>query len=142
MQMAMVTQSIANGGEMMEPFMVESIVDADNQVRSTTDPRSIGNPVSASIASEIGSMMVAAVNESYGSGQAAALSNIQVAAKTGTAEVGDGARTNAWTVAYAPADDPQLVVAVLVEGTDARPAPHGGDVAAPIAGTLLEVGLR
>ena len=142
MQMAMVTQSIANGGEMMEPFMVESIVDADNQVRSTTDPRSIGNPVSASIASEIGSMMVAAVNESYGSGQAAALSNIQVAAKTGTAEVGDGARTNAWTVAYAPADDPQLVVAVLVEGTDARPTPHGGDVAAPIAGTLLEVGLR
>lgn len=142
MQMAMVTQAIANGGEMMAPYMVESIVDADNQVRSTTTPQSIGNPVDADIAGEIASMMVAVVNESYGSGRAAASADFQVAAKTGTAEVGDGSRTNAWTVAYAPANDPQLVVAVLVEGTDARPAPHGGDVAAPIAGALLEVGLR
>ncbi|WP_099332802.1 peptidoglycan D,D-transpeptidase FtsI family protein [Actinomyces minihominis] len=142
MQMAMVAQAIANGGEMMYPYLVESIVDADNKVRSTTSARTFANPISKEIASEIGQMMVATVNEPYGTAQSAALPGIQVAAKTGTAEVGDGTRANAWTVAYAPADDPQLVVAVIVEGTEERPIAHGGAVAAPMSRVLLEVGLR
>lgn len=142
MQMAMVAQAVANRGEMMLPHLVEAIVDADNQVRSQTSPQSIGKPVSSQVAGALTEMMTATVSESYGSGQAAALAGIPVAAKTGTAEVGDGSRTNAWTVAFAPADDPEIVVAVIVEGTDAQPSPRGGEVAAPIVGGLLEVGLR
>ncbi len=142
MQMAMVTQAVANRGQMMKPYLVESIVDADNQVRSTTKPHKLEKPISAPVASALSSMMTAAVNEPYGSGRAAAIAGVNVAAKTGTAEVGDGVRSNAWTVAFAPAEDPQLVVAVLVEGTDAFPNPHGGDVAAPIVRSLLEVGLQ
>ncbi len=142
MQMAMVTQAIANGGEMMQPYLVDSVVDADNQVRSTTNPEPVGNPVSATIAEQIGSMMVAAVSEPYGGAQSIAIDGIQVAAKTGTAEVGDGVTSNGWIVGYAPAEDPQLVVAVLVEGTPERPLNHGSVVSAPIARALLEVGLR
>lgn len=142
MQMAMVAQAVANDGVQMQPYLVESIVDADNQVRSTTSPRELAEPISAEIADELTQMMIAAVNESYGSAVAAALDGIQVAAKTGTAEVGDGGSSNAWTVAFAPADDPQLVVAVIVEGTEADPYPRGGDAAAPIAGALLGVGLQ
>lgn len=141
MQMAMVTQAIANGGVMMQPYLIESIVDADNQVRSTTSPRELLTPVDPEVAADVTTMMVAAVAESYGSAQASALEGISVAAKTGTAEVGDGSRTNAWTVAFAPADDPQLVAVVLVENTDAYPTPSGGTDAAPLAGVLLGVGL-
>ncbi len=142
MQMAMVTQAVANGGVMMQPFLVDSIVDADNQVRATTQEKELLTPISAQISKELVEMMVAAVNESYGTAGAAGLSGVQVAAKTGTAEVGDGSRTNAWTVAFAPAENPQLVVAVLVEATDADPTPGGGSTAAPIAGALLGEGLR
>lgn len=142
MQMAMVGQAVANRGEMMLPHLVESIVDADNQVRARTPAKVAEKPVSPQVAGQLTEMMTAAVAESYGSARAAAINGIPVAAKTGTAEVGDGSRTNAWTVAFAPANDPELVVAVIVEGTEARPTPHGGDVAAPIVARLLEAGLR
>lgn len=142
MQMAMVTQAVANQGVMMQPFLVESIVDADNQVRATTSPHDLSQPISKQISSELVTMMIAAVNEPYGSASAAALDGIQVAAKTGTAEVGDGTHANAWTVAFAPAAAPELVIAVLIEGTEADPVPTGGGTAAPIAGALLRVGLQ
>lgn len=140
-EMAMVTATIANGGVMMQPFLVQSIVDADNTQLSKTQPRELGNPISASIANEITTMMIGVVEQPYGTGSAAAIPGIQVAAKTGTAETGIGDRTNAWTVAFAPADNPRIAVAVVVEGTDADPSPHGGDIAAPIVRQLLEVGL-
>ncbi|MCW1065397.1 penicillin-binding transpeptidase domain-containing protein, partial [Streptococcus anginosus] len=49
---------------------------------------------------------------------------------------------NAWAVGFAPADDPQIAFAVLVEGDDTDPAPHGGTVAGPIARALLEAGIQ
>ena len=63
-------------------------------------------------------------------------------AKTGTAETGNGDRANAWAVGFAPADSPRIAFAVLVEGDDNDPTPHGGDVAGPIARALLEAGLQ
>ena len=66
-----------------------------------------------------------------------------MAAKTGTAETGDGSgKANAWAVAFAPADDPQIAIAVLVEGDDEQPVPHGGDTAGPIARAVMEAGLQ
>lgn len=142
LQMAMVTQAVANNGEMMRPYLVEKVLDADNRERSTTKPRSLGKPITAQVAAALQDMMLAVVEEPYGTGWAMAIPGVQVAGKTGTAEVGDGSRTNAWAVAYAPAQSPQLAVSVIVEGDDGYPTPHGGDVAAPIARQLLEVGLQ
>ena len=142
LQMAQVAQTIANEGQMMTPFLINSIVDADNQVVRTTTPTDGGHPISAETASKLRAMMEAVVSQPYGTGTTMALPNVSVAAKTGTAETGDGDRANAWAIGFAPADNPQIAFAVLVEGDDTNPTPHGGDVAGPIARAVLEAGLR
>ena len=142
LQMAQVAQTIANEGQMMTPFLINSIVDADNQVVRTTTPTDGGHPISAETASKLRAMMEAVVSQPYGTGTTMALPNVSVAAKTGTAETGDGDRANAWAIGFAPADTPQIAFAVLVEGDDTDPTPHGGDVAGPIARAVLEAGLR
>ena len=142
LQMAQVAQTIANEGQMMTPFLINSIVDADNQVVRTTTPTDGGHPISAETASKLRAMMEAVVSQPYGTGTTMALPNVSVAAKTGTAETGDGDRANAWAIGFAPADNPQIAFAVLVEGDDTDPTPHGGDVAGPIARAVLEAGLR
>lgn len=142
MQMARVAQAIANKGTLMRPYLISQVVDADLVVRSQTSPVSAGQAVTPEIAQSITEMMKGVVSAPYGTGQSMAMGNIQVAAKTGTAETGIGGKANAWAVGFAPADDPQIAFAVIVEGDDADPAPHGGDVAGPIARSLLEAGLR
>ena len=80
-------------------------------------------------------MMTDVVNE--GTGGAAALGEIQVAGKTGTAEIDPGQDLNqAWFIGFAPADDPQVAIAATVERTVGG---QGGTVAAPIAQQVLEV---
>ena len=142
LQMAQVAQTIANDGQMMTPYLIDSIVDADNQVVRTTSPTDAGRPISSETASKLRTMMELVVSQPYGTGTTMALPNIAVAAKTGTAETGNGDRTNAWAVGFAPADSPRIAFAVLVEGDDNDPTPHGGDVAGPIARALLEAGLQ
>lgn len=141
MQMAMVTQTIANRGTMMRPYLVDGVVDADNRVRGTSKPHTLHKPIKPHLAQEMTTMMVAAVQEPYGTGQALHFEGLQVAAKTGTAEVGDGSRANGWIVGFAPADDPQIVFSVLLESTDAMPT-LGGQDAAQVAKALLEVSVR
>lgn len=142
LQMAMVAQAVANDGELMHPYLIAEVLDASNQVTSTTKPSSLGRAVSADVANSLTEMMQQVVDQPYGSGQSMAISGVPVAAKTGTAETLEGSRTNAWAVAFAPADNPRIAVAVVVEGNDADPAPHGGEVAGPIARSLLESGLQ
>ena len=142
LQMAQVAQTIANDGQMMTPYLIGSIVDADNQVVRTTTPTDAGRPISSETASKLRAMMEAVVSQPYGTGTTMALPNVSVAAKTGTAETGEGDRANAWAVGFAPADNPRIAFAVLVEGDDTNPTPHGGDVAGPIARAVLEAGLK
>ena len=142
LQMAQVAQAIANDGQMMTPYLIDSIVDADNQVVRTNSPTDAGTPISSETASKLRAMMESVVSQPYGTGTTMALPNIAVAAKTGTAETGNGDRANAWAVGFAPADSPRIAFAVLVEGDDNDPTPHGGDVAGPIARALLEAGLQ
>lgn len=143
MQMAMIAQTVADRGTMMKPYLVDQVVDADLQVQSSTTPEKLATPISSDIASQLTQMMRAVVEEPYGSGTPMAIAGVQVAAKTGTAELGDGSgRANAWAVGFAPADDPQIAFAVVVEGDDTQPVPHGGTVAGPIAKALLEAGLK
>ena len=140
MQMAQVAQTIANGGQMMSPYLIKQIVDADNQTIRKTKATEAGRPISADTASKVTGMMQAVVSQPYGSGTPMALPNVSVAAKTGTAETGDGA--NAWAIGFAPADNPQIAFAVIVEGDETNPTPHGGDVAGPVAKAVLEAGLQ
>ena len=86
----------------------------------------------AKTARELAGMMSQVVKE--GTGTAAALQGIEVAGKTGTAEVGGGLN-QAWFIAFAPIDDPRIAVAVTVERTSGQ----GGTVAAPIAKQVMEV---
>ena len=142
MQMAQVAQTIANGGQMMSPYLIKQIVDADNQTIRKTKATETGRPISADTASKVTGMMQAVVSQPYGSGTPMALPNVSVAAKTGTAETGDGDRANAWAIGFAPADNPQIAFAVIVEGDETNPTPHGGDVAGPVAKAVLEAGLQ
>ena len=142
MQMAQVAQTIANGGQMMSPYLIKQIVDADNQTIRKTKATEAGRPISADTASKVTGMMQAVVSQPYGSGTPMALPNVSVAAKTGTAETGDGDRANAWAIGFAPADNPQIAFAVIIEGDETNPTPHGGDVAGPVAKAVLEAGLQ
>jgi penicillin-binding protein 2 len=75
-----------------------------------------------------------------GTGRLARVPGVRVAGKTGTAQVvvkGNDNFTIAWCVAFAPIDNPQIAVAVAIEGTDPHDNYHGGAVAGPIAGTVL-----
>lgn len=141
LQMAMVVQAIANQGTMMHPYLVDHIVDADNQQVAATAPTVLGNPIRSQTAAEVASMMVDAVEKPYGGAQTAALPGVTVAAKTGSAETGNEGKSNGWIVGFAPAEDPQIAIAVMVEGTDTDPQARGWDIA-PIMARMLEVGLQ
>ena len=103
----------------------------------------MGQKITPEISSQMTQMMTGVVSQPYGTGTSMAISGVSVAAKTGTAELGDGSgRANAWAVGFAPADNPQIAFAVLVEGDESHPVPHGGTDAGPIARALLQEGLK
>ncbi len=136
LQMAMVTAAIANGGLVMRPYVVERIVGPDGSEVTKTKPDTLGRAVSENTAVEVGRMMEGVV--SGGTGTAAQISGIPVAGKTGTAETGVEGRNTTWFVAFAPADNPRVAVAVVVEGQSGT----GGTVSAPIAKSIMEALLR
>ena len=131
LRMALVTATVANGGVEQRPFLVRSIAGRDTSL--ATQPEQLAQPISAETASEVRTMMIAVVN--HGTGRAAALPDVQVAGKTGTATNPHG-RSHAWFVAFAPAAAPRVVVAVVVENVG-----YGGTYAAPIAKSVLRVAL-
>jgi penicillin-binding protein A len=137
MQMAMVVATVANGGERMRLSLWDRVVDPDGRVVKRFDPKVETEVMSPETAATLNEMMQAVVNE--GTGTAAALSGIDVAGKTGTAEVPGreecaGLPNQAWFLGFAPADDPQVAVAATVECTTGQ----GGTVAAPIAKAVME----
>jgi penicillin-binding protein A len=140
MQMALIGAAIANGGVEMVPHLVNEIRDADGRVVKTIEPQEFGRPISARTASDLTSMMISVVQA--GTGTAAQIPGIQVAGKTGTAETPSG-KPHAWFVSFAPAQDPRIVVAVVVlNGGDLGSEATGGQVAAPIARSVIEAALR
>lgn len=138
LQMAVVAATIANGGEVPRPRLVREIIDQSGRVVRSFEPEVIRQAMSADVARAVTAMMVAAVDN--GTGGAAQIPGIKVAGKTGTAQTVEGQNPHAWFICFAPADDPQLVVAVIVEngGTFGSEA-TGGAVAAPLARQILEV---
>ena len=132
LQMAEVAAAVANGGELMEPRLWSKVIDPDGR-ETKLDPDRQSRVMSEDTASQLNEMMQSVVNE--GTGTAAALSGIDVAGKTGTAEIDIDAGVNqAWFIGFAPADDPKIAVAATVERTSG----FGGTVAAPIAKAVME----
>ncbi len=137
LQMALVAGAIANGGTQMRPRLIQEIRDPTGRILKTFEPQEFGRPISARTADALTTMMVAVVDA--GTATTAQIPGFQVAGKTGTAQTVDGRNPHAWFVSFAPADNPQIVVAVVVLnggslGSDAT----GGVVAAPIAKALME----
>lgn len=130
LHMAMVASTIANDGVMMQPKLVKSITDKDEKNVYKAKDEKLSIVTSKSKANTIRDMMVDVVNE--GTGKAAYIDGIQVAGKTGTADKSNGL-IDAWFVGFAPAYDPQIAVAIVVE--DANDT--GGVTVAPIARNLL-----
>jgi peptidoglycan glycosyltransferase len=145
LHMAMVASTIANGGRMMQPYVVDATLANDGSVLERTEPEVWKTPVAPDVAGLIGSMMVNVAVEGTASCCIALEGGIPVAAKTGTAQLnnaGEPERSHAWIVAYAPADNPQYAVAVMLEGTNAEiSASTGGKLAGPIAKTMLDAAL-
>jgi peptidoglycan glycosyltransferase len=133
LQMAMVTAAVANGGRLMTPRLVDRVTAPDGAPRSSNHPTEFAKVMSSRTASELGGMMSRVVQE--GTGTAAALQGIDVAGKTGTAEVANGASNQAWFIAFAPVRDPRVAIAATIERTSGQ----GGTVAAPIAKQVMQV---
>ncbi|PFG41437.1 cell elongation-specific peptidoglycan D,D-transpeptidase [Isoptericola jiangsuensis] len=142
LEVAMTSAAIANGGELMEPYSVERVRNPELEVVSETRPSSLGDAVSSSTAAALTDMMVSVVED--GSGTSAQISGVRVAGKTGTAQHGDNSEPpHVWFTGFAPADDPQVAVAVVVEnGGDLGGQATGGSVSAPIAKAVMEAVLN
>ena len=135
MQNAVIAAAIANGGVAMNPYVVDHVLSAEGATVSTTQPKSLGQAVSAEAAAATKEALLACVEE--GSGMAAQVSGTRVAGKTGTAEVGDG-NANSLFIGFAPYDNPTLAISVCVES-------NGEDVeglAAAIAGQVMAATLN
>jgi peptidoglycan glycosyltransferase len=133
LQMAMVASAVANGGKLMKPHIGDRVVDRDGRTVRRIKPGEMSQVMSSDTASKVGAMMAQVVKE--GTGTAAALQGIDVAGKTGTAEVDRQCGPNQlWFIAFAPVQDPRVAIAATVEcGTG-----FGGTVAAPIAKAVMQ----
>ncbi len=143
LQMAMVAAGVANRGVVMRPYLVKQTRDSGLEILDQTRPVELSRAVSPDVAAALTRMMTT-VTESGGTGVAAALPGVRVAGKSGTAEHGTDAQgrdlaPHAWFISFAPADDPKIAVAVVVEdGGLPAPAPGGSFNAAPLAQQVMK----
>ncbi|WP_431807807.1 peptidoglycan D,D-transpeptidase FtsI family protein [Microbacterium paraoxydans] len=136
LQMAMVSAGIANDGVVMNPQLVDAVIGNDLSVIKAFQNSEFGRAMEADVANEITSAMVASV--SNGAAQGARIDGVDVAGKTGTAENGNRPHT-LWFTGFAPANDPSVAVAVVVEDGGGQGQSGSGDtIAAPIAKKVIE----
>ena len=140
-QMAMIAAGIANQGTVMKPYLVDKITDSKGDVVDETKPTDFTQAVSSEVADKLRDMMVSVV--ANGTANLAQIPGVEVAGKTGTAETGKDQSPHAWFIAFAPAQDPQIALAIMVEnGGDVGAQATGGHLAAPIAKAVMEAMLR
>jgi peptidoglycan glycosyltransferase len=141
MQMAMVSAAIANGGIVMNPDLVDAIIAPDFTPIDEFQPSEYGRAISEETASTMTRMMVNGVET--GAASNARIDGVSVAGKTGTAENGEDDPYTLWFTGFAPADDPQYAITVLVEdGGGLGQEGYGNLIAAPIAKQVLEAVLN
>ncbi len=135
LQMAMVAATVANDGEVMQPYLVAEEFDADAEVVKSTEPTIWRRAVSPATAGVLTAMMEEVVTR--GTGTRAAVPGVRIAGKTGTAETDTGP-PDAWFIGFGPIEpgegESTIAIAVLVEsGGEVGESATGGTVAAPIA---------
>ncbi|NMM98910.1 peptidoglycan D,D-transpeptidase FtsI family protein [Bifidobacterium olomucense] len=136
LQMAMVAQAIANNGKVMQPTLVDRVRAADLTVLSQTKAQSMGIAFSKDTADKLTEMMEHVVTDAN---PQLAIDGVTVAAKTGTAQIGaDNSSIDGWVIGFAPADNPQIAVAVVVHNTDL----YGSFAAGPIMRAMIEEALQ
>jgi peptidoglycan glycosyltransferase len=141
LQMALVASGIAENGAVARPYLIDHIADPtaprgssplSGLMHAVQPPwRTATTPV---VASTVRDIMVGVVRS--GSGRRAAIDGVTVAGKTGTAEASKSQNTHAWFIAFAPAEQPKVAMAIILENSGV-----GGRVAAPAAKPVLEKAL-
>lgn len=128
---AMMTAAIANGGVLMKPYLIDHVENVLGEEVKKFLPASAGSLITAEEAGILSDGMRMVVTE--GTGSAVRTDAYSVAGKTGSAEFEKNRETHAWFTGFAPAEDPGLVVTVIVEEGGS-----GGKVAAPIARAVFD----
>jgi len=136
LQVAMTSAAIANGGTSMMPTLIQKITSPDLSVIQPFQEKVFAQPISAATSATMTQLMINNVNN--GAASNARISGVDVAGKTGTAQNGDGKPYTLWFTGFAPADNPEVAVAVVVENQTS----FGNVVAAPIARSVIEAVLN
>jgi penicillin-binding protein A len=137
LQVAMVSSAIANAGVLMQPTLIESVVASDLTPIQTLQPTEFSRPISSSTAAALTQAMVASVAD--GAASNATIDGVEVAGKTGTAENGTDEPFTLWFTGFAPASDPEVVVAVVVQnGGGLGQDGTSSGISAPIGRSVLE----
>ncbi len=142
LQNAMVAATIANRGVVMQPYLVDRLEGPDLSDIGSTAPQEQRRAVSAQVAAKLTDLMIGAEKFTQQDG---AIPGVQIASKTGTAEHGTDPRNtppHAWYIAFAPAQNPKVAVAVLVENGGDRLSATGGALAAPIGRATIAAALQ
>lgn len=136
LQIAMISAAIANQGNLMQPTLVERILASDLTELVGFEPSVFSKPISESTAATMVNLMVA--NVANGAASNARIAGVDVGGKTGTAQNSEGVPNTLWFTGFAPAADPQVAIAVVVENGSG----FGNQVAAPIAKKVIEAVLN
>lgn len=142
LQNALIAATIANDGVTMQPYLVDELKGPDLANISVTAPKELRRAVSSQVADTLTDLMIDAEAVTQ---QTGAITGVQIASKTGTAEHGTDPRNtppHAWYVAFAPAKAPKVAIAVLVENGGDRLSATGGALAAPIGRATIAAALR
>jgi peptidoglycan glycosyltransferase len=140
LHMALIGGAIGNGGVMMVPRLVSEIRDPDGRILRSFGRQEFGATMQPENARALTEMMIGVVEA--GTGTAAQIPGVRVAGKTGTAQTAVGAAPHAWFVAFAPAEAPEIAVAVVIlNGGDLGNEATGGEASAPIAQSVMEAAL-
>ena len=132
LQDAMIAAAVANGGKLMQPTLVDRVRSSDLSVISETTPSVYSQTFSADTSQALTEMMEGVTTKSYPDLQ---IPGMQVAAKSGTAQIGAGNTSNdGWMIGFAPADKPKVAVAVVVHGISS----YGMEIAGPIMKSVMQ----
>ncbi|WP_414627706.1 penicillin-binding transpeptidase domain-containing protein [Alkalihalophilus pseudofirmus] len=144
--------AIANGGEMMKPYVVDRIVDSETQeVIEQKKPEVVGNPISKETSEQMLDILGEVVTSSSGTGRPYNIEGFDVAGKTGTAQIPNpnargyirGHGENIFSfLGMAPKDDPKLIVYVAVERPNLQSFESGSEPSAKIFNTIMKQSLQ
>ncbi|AOT69095.1 peptidoglycan D,D-transpeptidase FtsI family protein [Geosporobacter ferrireducens] len=135
LNMALAASAIANEGKMVKPVLVKEVISPEGRTVKSSSAETLSRVCTPMVAEQLTAMMIQAVEK--GTGKNARIQNIKVAGKTGTAENETG-KAHAWFIGFAPADNPKVAVAVVLENVGST----GGKSAAPIAREMMNEALN